>query len=1233
MDVLTEGKLVRIITRYVMKEEPKDYVTAVVKLITCIRIVQKVVKPTQTIKDLKRRGLTNTKAFPQTDRSAVQLCPIIEKSIPEIGKTSIVKATTNNTAIHVLLDTGSPTSFINHRLITKLDLEVYKAPKFSFKGVVSEESANTTEAVEVPLKIDNKTFTIQAYVTEYIGHDVIIGYPTLQRFPELFDSVSTDVPVYSIISTEEVPRTINKDIYWVNTVINTSTNSSFEKLPHWLAEKYKDTVRDDLPARDKNSNPIVFHEIELISGMKTPKSQPYRVTPKVEEEINKIVTDLIDKQFIISSKSPFSSPIVMVKKKDGTYRLCVDYRTLNKATVKDPFPLPRTESALAKIGAASIFTTLDLHSGYHQIPMKREDRYKTAFVTPSGKYEYTVMPFGLVNAPSTFSRYMADLFREMKFVNVYLDDILIFSSSETEHWKHIDLVLQKLKNEQLIVKKPKCSFAEKEVEYLGYIISEHKIKPVQSKCEAISKFPTPNNVKAAQRFLGMINYYRRFIPHCSTIAKPIQDYINEESTWLQPQTDAMNELKTILTNHPILVPFQPNGNYRLTTDASKYGIGAVLEEVTPTGNVLGVVGYYSQSLKGAQQNYPAGELELLGIVQALDHFKYLLHGIHFSLRTDHVSLLSLRNETEPAPRVQRHLDKLADYDFELSYIPGPENVVADALSRVGYNGDRPKEIVRSIAAIDGIVHIDPTTWFLDWCADPLAGAALEALGVNADIDINSGDASAFKKYRKKFKLSTKYSELFSFKNDVLRYREQVVVPKRRRFELLRVYHDHGIHGGHFGENVTFTKLRAEYFWPKMYHDIKSHIKYCTHCQMMKAHRLKNQGLLTPLDVPKGRWIDIAMDFATGLPPAFGGENMIMVVVDRFTKRAHFIAAQTPLHSSDVLNLMFRYIFAYHGFPKTITSDRDVRFTSNIYREFTERLGIKLTMSSSNHPQTDGQSERVIQILNRLLRTYAFSDHRRWAWLLPQVEFVYNSTPNRTLGMSPFEADLGYVPNAPLLKTDGELDARHTGGVEWTRRVKAITMRIQDALTEAQAEMEVEQNRKRRPLIFEKGEFALVHRNAYFHAGKYKKIQPLFVGPFKVVKKIHDNAYELDLPTHVKTHRVINVHHLKKFVSRPDKYPKEAPITEEEILERANEVTGLVGISEDKKTYYCTMEDVDPTISVPLTEEQYNKIPLWTRTSIWKNFKQLYLDEHPDEEGEDVVGKDGTKASLSSATTV
>lgn len=1158
-----------------------------------------------------RRAVPNEKQF---HNNTVTLAPIVSAPHPLVGNSCQIKMFIKEKPVNVLVDTGSPTSFIRADIADNLKLTRSTAPPFRFRGVVSSESSYTNESTEILLELDDIKIKTPVYITDAITFEIIIGHPIISSHPLLHKILNNKKPVPEYIvsvltenDTEELDAENAAAVFAIK-ISETDTDDRFDKLPRWLKEKYSATVRDDLPPKKFAEPPKVEHEIEIKPGARLPRRQPYQTTPKIEQEINLIVADLLEKKFIVPSKSPCSSPVVLVKKKDGTYRLCVDYRALNTVTIKDPFPLPRIDNLLAKIGSSTIFSTLDLHSGYHQIPMKMDDRFKTAFVTPNGKYEYTVMPFGLVNAPSTFARYMADLFRDLPYVCVYLDDILIHSRSVDEHWKHIDIVLQRLTQEGLIVKKKKCNFAAKSVEFLGYTISANKIQPLISKCAAIEQFPTPRTIKEAQRFLGMINYYRRFIPRCSHIQQPIQDYIHGKSKWSTDQDESFNTLKSHLISNPILVSFKHDGHYRLTTDASKNGLGAVLEEVNEQGKILGVVGYFSKTLQGAQKNYSAGDLELLAIVEALSHFKYMLHGMHFILRTDHISLLTAQKNKEPSRRVIKWLNELAEYDFKLEYLAGPKNVVADAISRADYN----------IAAIeDAAVTLDPKNWYEEYLADPLCAACFVYITKLDTKDLPICNSSLFKKYMKKLNLSRTFRHCFTINDNIIYFKERYVVPNAKRNEVLRIYHDHGLYGGHFGSTVTYNKIASRYYWPKLHHSVNEYVSSCIQCQLIKSHRPNRQGLLMPSEVPEGRWLNISIDFVSGLPKSEQGNDMIMVVVDMFSKRTHLIAGSYPFDTTSVINALFRYIFAYHGFPYSITSDRDPRFTSTEYQEMAKRLNIKLKMSTANHPQTDGQTERTIQILNRLLKTYTGNNHRQWDRLLPHIEFVYNSTPNRVTKTAPFEVDIGYIPNEPIIVTGDAVSSRHDSTQELATKLKALTLRTKDFLTENQINMEVTHNKGRKEVTFEIGDFVLLHRDAYFKRGQYLKLQPIYVGPFKVVKKINDNAYELDLPSMKKTHRVINVEKLKPLKRRKDRYPKDPPNTAAERKLRVHEIINVVGYDKDNKVFYCHMEDVDPTITVEYPVEEFNLLPTNIGQSLIDNFVQLWKQGSQERE-EDVV---------------
>ena len=762
------------------------------------------------------------------------------------------------------------------------------------------------------------------------------------------------------------------------TSISSVTTATTDNLPPELAEEFKEIFKEP----SKFSKKPIEHAIELQPHTKAHHARPYRLTPKETKELRLLIDDLLRKKFIDPSTSPFASPVLLVRKPDGTYRLVIDYRILNSHTVKENFPIPVIEDLLAKIGKAQWFSTLDLMSGYYQISVRKEDRPKTAFVTPFGKYQFNVMPFGLTNAPSTFCRYMSTVLGDLDFVAVYLDDILIFSKTREEHYNHVRTVLRKLQEAQLIVKRPKCHFFKNKVTFLGHILDGVGIRPRDVKIKAIMEFPEPSTKKQAMSFLGMVNFYRKFIDHCSTKAHPINEFISKEDVnWGEAQHKAFIQLKEALANPPLLVRPHDDGLYRLTTDASKLGYGAVLEELDTNGKVIGVVGYFSKSLLKSHHNYTASDLELQAIVSALSFFRYILHGRHFILRTDHSALLTLTSKKQPIGRIARQLDMLTDYDFTIEHLPGTQNTTADALSRNFTN------TVRISTVIDVQSDFHPETWWDDLLGDVYFAPIVKLLEPSVTLNVRDQHTrDQIEKRLQKLKRCPNFLKRFSLEGNCLIYdkdvqldgQKRICVPKAKTKEILKKVHDDELHGGHFGIYNTFLKAATISYWPHQFKDVSRYVKTCLTCQTTKQGQATS-GLLLQEPPPVKRWEVIGIDFVLGLPVTPRGNDMILTVIDHLTKRAHFIPTSVTATSQDSLAMLFNHVFKLHGFPKKIVSDRDIRFTSRFYKEACKRLGITLGFSSSNHPQTNGTTERLNATLGSLLKRYCNENHLSWIW--------------------------------------------------------------------------------------------------------------------------------------------------------------------------------------------------------------------------------------------------------------
>lgn len=1108
----------------------------------------------------------------------------------------------NNIKVPVLFDTGSPTSLVSEDLVVKHGWNSYNVPPFVWKGAIAGRTSTATKALHCKLIDNNVSYDFKAYITPELHNQVIVGNPIIEHYPDLLSNINTTTNSNTTtnITIGAIDQIFDTDVQEIFLIQPSKNENSIKpqrhELPLELQQEFKDTVTDTLPP--KSGTHTYNHMIELKPDSHPPRLPPYRMTPLLEKECKKIIEELLNKGFIVESKSPVSSPVLLVKKKDGSYRLVVDFRQLNDLTIKDPYPLPRIDDLMAKIGDCSIFSTLDLHSGYHQIPLAAESEELTGFTTPFGHYHYKVMPFGLCNAPATFSRYMQRILGNIPHVFVYLDDILIASKDYESHIHDLRQVLKRLQQEGLVCKKSKCYFSQSEVQFLGHTLSAAGFAVQEDKVKAIKDLPMPTTIKSAQSFMGMVNYYRNFIPQCSKLAKPLFDFISKKCAWSKIQEDAVIKLKNCLITAPILVPFVPGDNYRLTTDASYAAIGGVLERLTPSGKLLGVIGYFSKTISDTQSRYHIGELELLAIVESLKHFRYYLHGHKFLLRTDHSSLLSYRSKKEPSQRLTRWLQFLEEFEFEIEHIQGKNNAVADALSR-------PQEVSAiAICPLTTLSSVNPQDWYESLLEDPWSAAVLISLGAVDKINVSAADNSLYKKYLKRMKFSSKAQQRYQFDNNILYYDSRVCVPSKERFTLLQLYHDSFLQGGHFGETATINKLLPHYYWPSMSKEIKNFVQGCLQCQLMKRYRPKPNGALRPLDVPFGRWLDISIDFVTGIPTSRQGNDMIMVVVDRFSKRAHFIAMKKTYGSTGIVRSLFRYVFCYHGFPQTIVSDRDIRFASGYYKELTERLHIKLLKSTTNHPQTDGQTESVNKTLNRLLRTFCHNDHAVWDLFLPHLEFVYNSTPQSAVGAAPFEIDIGFIPNEPLMDTGNESSARNDTAVELTKKLEAITLRTRDYLMERQEMMETQENPHRLPDNFKVGEFVLLDRDVYFRGGRYLKIQPIFLGPFQIVKVLGNNTVELDLPSSFKKNRIINIKHIKKFVNDARRYPKKLPATAKERILRLPEIIAVTGYDVESQIYYCKMQDVNPELICEYSLEEFNQLPTDRRNSLLSNFRNL-----------------------------
>ena len=618
-----------------------------------------------------------------------------------------------------------------------------------------------------------------------------------------------------------------------------------------------------------------------------------------------------------------------------TMKMYVEYRALNKVTVKNKYPVPNVADLFDRLSKAAYFTKLDLRSGYWQVRIADGDESKTACVTRYGSYEFLVMPFGLTNAPATFCNLMNDVLYEFldDFVVVYLDDIVVYSQSLREHVEHLRLVFSALKKNSLYVKKEKCEFCQQEIMFLGHKVSQGRIRMDERKVEAILDWSAPTKVTELRSFLGLANYYRRFIKDYSKMASPLTDLLKKDKhwEWTEACQEAFQDIKQAVTSEPVLRLPDFELPFEVHTDASDRALGGVLvQEGHP-------IAYESRKLKEAEQRYSAHEKEMTAVVHCLEIWKHYLLGTKFVVVTDNVANTYFKTQKKLTPKQARWQEFLAEFDFSWVHRPGSQNNVADALSR--------KEVKTFVASLSTV-----------------QSDFLERSRQQAEADKNYGLLRQKVRDGQVRKYWLEDSLLYARGN-----RLYVPAGGALRRELLRETHDPQW-AGHPGVERMIALLSRTYFWPKMEEDIELYVRTCLTCQVDKTERKKQAGLLQPLPIPERQWESVSMDFITGMPEV-EGLGSILVVVDRFSKYAVFMAAPQACTANAAAELFLKNVVKIFGLPKDVINDREARFTGKFWTCLFKLMGSELKFSTANHPQTDGQMERINALLKEYLRHY------------------------------------------------------------------------------------------------------------------------------------------------------------------------------------------------------------------------------------------------------------------------
>ena len=716
------------------------------------------------------------------------------------------------------------------------------------------------------------------------------------------------------------------------------------------------------------------HHIRLKDGVAPIALQPYRNSERINDLVRQEVNKMLEANVIRPSVSPWAFPTTMVKKSDGTLRFCGDYRRLNAVTVDEHTPLPFIPDLIDKVAKKHVFSTIDLISGYWQVPMAPDSIEKTAFITADGQYEFIVMPFGLKNAPSTFQRIILRLIRPLQSrgVHNYLDDIIVFTDTIEEHNEVLCQLFDILHKSNLRVKRTKCTFFAVEIDFLGFHIAHNVKKPKDDKVQAIISFPTPHNAKKVAGFLGMVNYYRCFVKDFAKTALPLYQLTNKDTPfeWKDVHQTAFDLLKEPLTKEPFLVPFYPHKPTRLVTDASGIGIGAVLCQLED--KTERVVEFHSRKLSDTESRYSAPELECLAVYDSVKRFGRYLDNVHFELVTDCAALKWLKEvKCDKNKRLFRWSTLLSAYDYDTVHRPGKANVVADCLSR-------------------NPVHFT----IVDYS---------QYLNEISHYDI-------------RLKKTEKDGRIYV----IIDREEKLVVPPSLRMSLLAEYHDNS---GHPGQSRTHKIIGNTDFWfPNWSQFVKDYVNSCHTCQLVKPPNRPPQGLLQPLVTPSEPNDTWAIDtICVGNDASKTKYKYVQVIVDHFSRYA-WAKATAKNTAEAAIESLSHAIKKAKTCPKHLICDNGPNFRSKTFRRFVHSKGITLGFTSAYRPQANGLCERLNGSLARHISLIIVDRPKiQWTTALTSGIKDYNRLPHTVTGMPPqllhFGIGLSQDDSLDLIKTE------------------------------------------------------------------------------------------------------------------------------------------------------------------------------------------------------------------------
>lgn len=978
--------------------------------------------------------------------------------------------------IAALVDTGSNVSLLgspslcllrefNLQINYDVDLQITTAD-----GSVQ----NTLGFVWVSVTLDGRTERVKLLVVPSINHDLVLGADFLELF-----NFNIDFANFSY-NTSPISCVING----IQSFGNLSSGQKFD------LECIVDLYKEIGPVNRIGRTHLLTHSIKTTEDRPIRQRQ-YPLSPAMQKALNSQIDEMLDMDIIEPTNSPWSSPLWLVDKSDGTYRVCFDGRKLNSVTVRDSYPMPLIDSIVTKVRDAKYLSSIDLKMAFFQIPLDESSRPKTAFaVHGKGQFQFKVLPFGLNNSAQAMCRLMDLVIGPAlePYVFYYLDDIIVATPDFATHLQVLKNLYLRLKDAGLTVNFEKCVFCRPSLKFLGYLVDEKGLRTDPDKISAILNYKVPTNTTQIRRLIGMVGYYRRFLKDCSTICSPITDLLKgrkkgQPVVWTEEADQAFSKIKHLLTTTPVLASPDFSKPFVIMCDASDYGVGAVLYQ--EEDGLEHPVAFFSKTLNKCQRKYTTTEKELLAVIYAVEKFRCYIQGTFFKIVTDHSSLLWIQQMKNPSPRIARWIVKLSLHKFEIVHRKGSCNNVADALSR---------DVETCILNLSQLKH-DP--WY------------------DGMLNRVQNDPDAFPSFR--VENGVLYKHVFSKDDSFSDWK--IVVPTANRPDLLHKFHDSET-AGHFGVFKTLGRIADLYYWPKMRQSVIRYVRNCKVCAACKADNLPQAGLMGNFRDINFPFQLISADLLGPYPRSRSGNRHLLVVVDWFTKFV-FVHPMAKPTAKSITRFLENHVFLTFGVPQIVSVDNGPQFISREFKELCNAYNVqRILYNPFYHPQVN-HTERVNRVITTAIRSFIKDSHKDWDKSIFKIAQAINLAKHESTSYTP--AFLTFSRNIPvdgsfygvISKTAGNKIniGKQLLNPDYAQKLPEIYTKVQDRLYKSYLSNAQRYNLRKRHIQYKEGDhvwkrnFVLSKAADDFSAKLAPKYTPCIVN--KVISPLVYNLKDLD----------------------------------------------------------------------------------------------------------------------------